>query len=119
VSLEEGSSGTFTVAVDFGDTTDGFGSLLWDFGDGATSTAVAPAHTYVDDGTYVVTLTLVDTDGSSATATRLATVSNANPSIDNITAPVTGNQGETLTFSVTVSGTLFLAVVVAVVAVVW
>ena len=34
------------------------GDYLWDFGDGNTSTDVIPTHTYVDGGTYNVTLTV-------------------------------------------------------------
>ncbi|WP_298222573.1 T9SS type A sorting domain-containing protein [Flavobacterium sp.] len=32
-------------------------SLIWDFGDGATSTALQPTHTYVADGSYIIKLT--------------------------------------------------------------
>ncbi|MCP4708168.1 MAG: PKD domain-containing protein, partial [Planctomycetes bacterium] len=38
-------------------------SFLWDFGDGDTSTARDPVHTYRTDSTYNVTLTVTD-DGS-------------------------------------------------------
>jgi PKD repeat protein len=33
-------------------------SILWDFGDGTTSTDTLPTHTYAAEGTYTVTLTL-------------------------------------------------------------
>ena len=36
---------------------------LWDFGDGATSTEVSPAHEYSDYGTYTVTLTATGITG--------------------------------------------------------
>jgi hypothetical protein len=39
----------------------------WDFGDGATSTAQNPQHTYAAAGTYVVTLKVTDADGISYT----------------------------------------------------
>jgi PKD repeat protein len=48
--------------------------LLWDFGDGSTSTEQNPVHTYAEDGTYVVTLTVSNHLGSS-TATSEITVS--------------------------------------------
>jgi PKD repeat protein len=35
-------------------------SILWDFGDGTTSTDTLPSHTYAAEGTYTVTLTLTD-----------------------------------------------------------
>ncbi len=37
--------------------------LRWDFGDGHTSTAANPSHTYLDTGTYVVNLQLTTVDG--------------------------------------------------------
>ena len=32
-------------------------SFIWEFGDGATSTATLPSHSYTADGTYTITLT--------------------------------------------------------------
>jgi PKD repeat protein len=36
----------------------------WDFGDGNTGIGVAPSHTYAADGSYTVTLTVVDDEGA-------------------------------------------------------
>lgn len=55
-------------SVSFNNTSNG-GTSSWDFGDGTTSTAKSPTHTYNQPGTYTVTLT----DGSSV-ATRTLTV---------------------------------------------
>ena len=41
-----------------------FLSVLWDFGDGITSTHPAPTHTYTTQGTYSVTLTVSGPSGS-------------------------------------------------------
>ncbi|MDO8302164.1 MAG: PKD domain-containing protein, partial [Sedimentisphaerales bacterium] len=38
----------------------------WDFGDGATSTAANPSHTYTTVGTYTVSLTVTNVAGSNA-----------------------------------------------------
>ncbi len=40
---------------------------LWDFGDGGTSPAMNPTHTYATPGTYTVCLTVIDAFGSNTT----------------------------------------------------
>lgn len=66
------------LAVAFTDvSTDGDGVIAarsWSFGDGATSTAANPTHTYAAAGTYQVQLTVTDDDGLTATTTRQVTV---------------------------------------------
>lgn len=59
--------------------TDGSGgnptSWLWDFGNGATSTLRNPSTTYFNPGTYTVTLTVTNAQGSNTmTRTNLITV---------------------------------------------
>lgn len=43
-------------------------SRLWNFGDGNTSTAINPSHTYTSNGFYTVSLTVGSSTGCSATA---------------------------------------------------
>ena len=65
------TSGDPPLVVQF--TTDGANieSVLWDFGDGATSTQTAPVHTYAASQTaYTVTLTGYTTLGQSVTITK-------------------------------------------------
>jgi PKD repeat protein len=38
----------------------------WEFGDGATATVQDPAHQYLDEGTYTVTLTATNAEGTDA-----------------------------------------------------
>ncbi|HRF17256.1 MAG TPA: PKD domain-containing protein, partial [Chitinophagaceae bacterium] len=38
-------------------------SYQWDFGDGNFSTAASPSHTYLADGSYIVTLVTTSTAG--------------------------------------------------------
>jgi len=40
-------------------------SWAWDFGDGETSTEQSPTHTFLEEGTYIVTLTVTDDDGAT------------------------------------------------------
>ena len=74
------TSGPAPLAVQFTDTSTGSPtSWAWDFGDGTTSTAQNPSHTYAAAGTYSVTLTATNALGANtATKTDLIT---ASPSI--------------------------------------
>ncbi len=56
------------VSFDATESTDYDGdaiSYLWNFGDGATSTAATPIHTYTDYGVYQVSVTVTDTAGNT------------------------------------------------------
>ncbi|MFT5464720.1 MAG: hypothetical protein ACI8QS_003625 [Planctomycetota bacterium] len=66
------TSGAAPLAVSFTDLSSGNGlsSWSWTFGDGGSSTQQDPTHIYLADGTYDVSLTVVDSDGSDS-ATKL------------------------------------------------
>lgn len=51
-------------SVQFVNKSRNVGSLLWNFGDGDTSTKWNPNHTYLTAGTYNVLLTIIDTNGT-------------------------------------------------------
>ena len=51
----------------------------WAFGDGSTSTDLNPTHTYREDGTYAVTLGVVDDGGAAGTVTAEIRVANLPP----------------------------------------
>ncbi len=77
-------------------------TYFWDFGDGTSSTAANPTHTYVQGGvrTFTATLTVTNTANLSATATVNVTVG-SKPPVAAILSPATGtkvNIGDTVTF---------------------
>jgi PKD repeat protein len=53
-----------------GDADGTLTSYAWDFGDGGSSSARVPAHTFATDGTYTVSLTVIDDSGAVTTTTR-------------------------------------------------
>ena len=54
--------GCIPWTVDFTSTITGSvpDAILWDFGDGTTSSLADPSHTYTDSGTYAVQLVVID-----------------------------------------------------------
>jgi PKD repeat protein len=61
------TSGPAPLAVTFTDTsTGGVNSWSWNFGDGGTSTAQNPVHTYIVEGTFTVSLTVTGPGGSDS-----------------------------------------------------
>jgi len=99
-------SGTAPLTVKFTDaSTLGTGSSpdwLWNFGDGATSTARNPSHTYTSPGTYTVTLRVRTSLGQN-TATKLGyitvTSAGAPPVADFSAAPRSGTTPLTVQFT--------------------
>ncbi|MGW4290708.1 PQQ-dependent sugar dehydrogenase [Streptomyces sp. NPDC004673] len=65
-------------------TTDQDGDTLtrhWDFGDGTSSTAANPTHTYRQNGTYTATLTAKDPSGRTGSAAVRIVVGNTAPTV--------------------------------------
>ena len=61
------TSGIPPLAVTFTDTSTGYpATYAWTFGDGGTSTAANPVHTYAKAGTYPVSLTVTNSDGTDS-----------------------------------------------------
>jgi serine protease len=64
----------------------------WDFGDGSSSAAQNPVHTYAASGTYAVTLTVTDNETATGNVTKNVTVSDGTEPeiyVFNITQSVT------------------------------
>ncbi|MFG1640885.1 carbohydrate-binding protein [Amycolatopsis sp. NPDC049252] len=95
-----------TVTFSSAGSSDPEGGALtyrWTFGDGQTSTAANPAHTYTTNGTYSPSLTVTDPAGLTGTASLVVTVGNTAPTV-NLTTPADGQLfsfGDTVPFQVT------------------
>ena len=62
------TSGTVPFAVQFNDSsTNTPTAWYWEFGDGYTSSAENPVHTYSESGEYTVTFTATNSEGSNVT----------------------------------------------------
>lgn len=72
VAVEPGDSVTFTDQSIPGNGT--LGSFVWDFGDGATARGLSVTHAYAQDGLYLVTETVTDSNGLSSQASEKVTV---------------------------------------------
>jgi len=72
--------------IQFNDTSvDSDGSVVnwtWDFGDGHMGYGKNAMHSYADNGTYAVTLTVRDNDNDTSSITKYLNVSNVAPSAD-------------------------------------
>ncbi len=85
------SSGEQPLTVHFTDLSTAAASWAWDFGDGNTSTLQNPGHTYVQAGTYGVTLIVTNQCGAdTVTKGNLITVTCTAPSADFTGGPTTG-----------------------------
>lgn len=72
------------LTVSFTDSSTDTGGTItsraWTFGDGSSSTATSPSHTYAAAGTYSVTLTVTDSTGATSSKTQSVTVASSGTS---------------------------------------
>lgn len=95
------TSGPASLAVAFSsagssDADGNIASYLWNFGNGATSTAANPTYTYTTAGTYSATVRVTDNLGASTTSA---------PVVITVTAPVTYSYISAMTVTKTTTKT--------------
>jgi PKD domain len=104
------TSGAAPVTVNFSSagSSDPEGGALtysWNFGDGNTSTAANPSHTFTGTGQRTVMLTVTDPVGRTGTATVVVTAGNTAPTVT-LSTPFDGtlfNFGDAVPYTITVS----------------
>lgn len=96
------------LTANFTDTsTDSDGTIAsrsWSFGDGGTSTATNPSHTYATAGTYSVSETVTDNGGASNTKTTSVLVSAPTTQTYSNTTATPIPDKKTITSTIDVSG---------------
>ncbi|MCQ1539321.1 PKD domain-containing protein, partial [Methanocalculus taiwanensis] len=102
------TSGKVPLTVNFTDQSDGVPTeWLWNFGDNITSDNQNPAHTYTSAGTYTVSLSVTNDDGSNTkTKAEYIIVDLPQPAAQSL--PITVNAGtneQILTFGTDPDGT--------------
>ncbi|RLF59258.1 MAG: hypothetical protein DRN27_03200, partial [Thermoplasmata archaeon] len=74
-------------------------SWYWNFGDGNTSTSQNTTHSYADNGTYLVSLTVTDDDGDNDTITKQVSLANIIPIVNFSYLPTTPTTADLITFN--------------------
>jgi PKD repeat protein len=103
------SAGDAPLAVGFGGAASGGTpsyTFAWTFGDGGTSNAQKPSHSYTTAGTYSVNLMVTDSVARTATATVLTITISPSLIVSAGASPISGNAPLAASFSGTPSGGL-------------
>ncbi len=89
------------LTVNFTNTATGVQSVLWLFGDGATSTQLSPSHTYTSSGSFTVTQIVTNNSGCNDTLIRPVYVKIQRPEITLDNLPTEGCAPFPWTFTAT------------------
>src|SRR5215471_18925323 len=100
------TSGQAPLTVAFSDASTGkITTRMWNFGDGTSSTAQSPTHTYSTIGTYTVRLTAIGPGGNNTvTKTDYITVTGPPPVANFSASPSSGQAPLAVTFTDSSSG---------------
>ncbi len=102
VSIAGDQTGNEGAALNFTVTASDPGadalSYAWDFGDGASGSGATVSHTYADDGSYILTVTVTDDAGASVSDSITVVVANVDPTIASVTGDFSGLEGQSFSF---------------------
>ncbi len=79
--------------VSFNNLSDNASDYIWDFGDGNNSTEMHPAHTYVEEGLYIVNLVALHCDYADTIHTPILIGTTINENHDNNKLEIFPNPG--------------------------
>jgi PKD repeat protein len=74
-------------SVSFTNLSSNYESVVWDFGDGQTSTDENPTHTYAQNGTYTVILTAITNAACLQDSQTVSITVNISTAIEQVKAP--------------------------------
>lgn len=107
--LEPTTADNITFIDESVDTDGDIVNWTWSFGDGSTGYVSSPEHRYIDNGTYIVTLTITDNTNNSASANINITVLNEPPYPEYTFSPSNPTTVNIVTFtdqSIDIDGTI-------------
>jgi len=92
IFIQNGALTCVPAKVSFGtQSTEPITGLVWNFGDGTTSTEATPEHTYTGKGNYAISLNYVNADGCPSVANYLVEVKEKPKANFQVQSEVCGN----------------------------
>ena len=98
--IKEGDMVNFTAIIEDPGILDTH-TVEWDFDDGSISDLLEVQHRFLDDGNYIIVLTVMDNSGGTNTTTFRVAVSNVRPVITAEANTTEIDEGGWVTFTVT------------------
>lgn len=102
--------GVYPLPVSFTNNTAGATNFYWDFGDGNSSTAYNPDHTFDSSGEYLVTLTATEGPCSQSSSVLITVTEESSIHVPNIITPNDDGVNDSFTVEAVFIETYYFAV---------